>query len=248
MWWCSKTCVNFVLGVRPDSADASTICLAYKGNMEKGSVYGSYRRKSDQVVVTGEINFDLNLQSDTWTHTCIDLRSKLIKAVTDRKGEIFDMENVMAWNVDGEQIWIDEVRLGKVKQTITVDQTQMPLTFNGKMPSSVDLSWSWDRGTGLQMKLTWPIKQFDDLDWTPSLPEILVGDDNTELSGTGFTDSGSDWRRASLIDQNALLPTLEAALFGGEPLAPYLCLKRKWVRFFVGKIQIKLRLKSNGVL
>ena len=94
MWWCSKTGVNFVLGVRPDSADASTICLAYKGNMEKGSVFGSYRRKSDQVVVTGEINFDLNLQSDTWTHTCIDLRGKLVKAVTDRKGEIFDMENV----------------------------------------------------------------------------------------------------------------------------------------------------------
>ena len=46
-------------------------------------------------------------------------------------------------------------------------------------------------------------------------------DDNNELSGTDFTDFGSVCRKATLIDQNEPLPTLEAARFRGEPLDYY---------------------------
>jgi hypothetical protein len=55
---------------------------------------------------------------------------------------LFDITNIRLQNPESSEIHIDEIRMGKMRDTFTMTQTKKALSFNGQVPLNFKVFWN----------------------------------------------------------------------------------------------------------
>jgi len=193
---------NTNLGGAFNTDNENDVCFAYEGIIDSFKVYAEFKyldSEGNEKTFKDWMTVPVNWQSKgTYRHHCFKIKD------TIAPGDYYDgsqvtsglkVYNMRVENSNGANIYIDELRVGKMRSTITVTQTRKALSFGGQVPNKFDLGHSsshwWGRYIHLEVE-TWAEGAF--CGTSPPLPQIFPGTKNGIVhEGPSTGSSGSDY-------------------------------------------------------
>ena len=182
--------------------------FAYKGNIEQLAIYGSFIYKDnngDKQTWTGWLVQNVRWESAIWKSHCFKITSQILSSgsiygLNVKDNKIFDITAVRIQNAMWSTIYVDEVRIGRLRSnSFKMKQTQKALAFDGQVPLQFAI-WK-NRGTwGNTFRIhvnNW--NEHITCGYHVPLPTILPpsAEKYDSSAGDPETVNGPDWRTAS---------------------------------------------------
>ena len=186
---------NTNLGAKFSTSDMDDICFAYIGQIDEIQVYGKYLKNNGKEMHDWLIA-PVGLSSTTWTHTCLSIADELDVSygnMRDTSQGYYEIANIKLWNQKSSNIYVDELRIGKMRQQVTITQTKKALSFDGFTPSKIDFYFSSSRWWGAIVRMYYRGWAADaPCGFNVPLPK-LVPSANVDASLSSEWTSGDDW-------------------------------------------------------
>jgi hypothetical protein len=193
---------NTNLGGSFDTDNENDVCFAYEGIIDSFKVYAEFKYindDGDEKTFKDWMTAPVNWQSKgTYRHHCFRIKD------TIAPGDYYDgnrvttglkVYNMRVENSNNADIYIDELRVGKMRSQISVTQTRKALSFGGQVPNKFDIGMAsshwWGRYIHLEVE-TWAEGAF--CGSSPPLPQIFPGTKSGIVhEGPSSGSSGSDY-------------------------------------------------------
>ena len=103
-----------------DTSSVDSICMAFKGQIDRFDVIATYTKSDDGATVSDWILADQTGWSATeWTWQCFSISDLLSSANVPVNSQGYKkVTKIRLWNNNEEPIYIDELRIGKMKEGI----------------------------------------------------------------------------------------------------------------------------------
>ena len=176
------------------------LCFAWLGNFQTMHIYASYIRENGSTF-RGWMTVTLGFNTATWQYKCIKLTTYLDTtahgAARKKTRKYFDVGHIRVTNDEGSQIFFDEVMLGKIRggTKLTLTQTKKALSFNGHVPTNVNLYLKYSSSWGAFIRIDWYAGHHSMCGWRSILPTIHAPTGAYNTAGTTGMLSTNGWFR-----------------------------------------------------
>ena len=167
--WCGKKShelhnhdfYNYHINGEFSTEDYPDLCMAYFGIMEQIAIHVRYTRSDNDQDWHGWLYYQSNWDAQEWTWTCVEINVILDSALVHhnlpprKEGTHFwRIRYMRPSNFHAQIVYVDEVRIGKMRQDLQMVRTQKSIAFDGQVPYNVDVDKS-NNDNGCRIKIRW---------------------------------------------------------------------------------------------
>ena len=222
---------NYHINGEFSTEDYNDLCMAHFGPMQQIAVYTKYIQSHNDKEWKGWIYYQSDWKGLEWTWICKEISVMLDSALehhglpTRKEGtHFFDIRYMRPINTPNVPVYVDEVRIGKMRQELVMEQTTKQITFDGQVPYRVDVDKS-NYDDGCKIQITWITSDSRaQCGYTSKLPTVLPPDgSNFKVHADSDSETlttGSDWTESNPLPVNLVDPNLGSDLWSHFHVEP----------------------------